>query len=357
MTLLLTRNYTRGVSAKRMREKENLTIDSTVGGGGDIWMRLVGLYAVSGIKPNLKIEILIPGFLRNLARYTFGDRLNILDEAGQNEIKLCYTVMGIRHLLPGIISGKRFISPYQRAVIKDKKTTGPKDVFNILIYQITDLFGWVQVPAAKWIPYYQGFLEVIAIKQLRWLNYEQFAHQLEKDAPLIYSKLNADIPLSPELSFPEDLKDNVVIFPTGTSRQFIPLEWAKENLPNAYYAFFHKDPSLVEFKSKGLKTVAFYKEAGDIIALSKKAGWTLSTDSFPSHLLQYATDKCAITITEVLRSRIISPVFKGKVIDSVVACHPCLHLNRTVPCAAGYMECLNWKNKVYTQNIVNSLPQ
>jgi hypothetical protein len=257
----------------------------------------------------------------------------------------------------GISKGKRYISPYQRSVINDKKNKQFKDSINILLFTIADFFGVVQVPSLKWITVYQGYLDVIGIKKLRKISYEQYIAQLQSDYELIYTKLNSNIPVSSELQFPGDLKEKIVIFPTGTSRQFIPVWWAKENLPDAYYAFFYKDKEADMFKAAGLKIVYFYKEPGDIIALSHCAKWTISTDSFPSHLLQSASNKCSITITEVLRSRIISPVFKGQVIDAQVNCHPCLHLDRKNHpyCAAGYTECLNWKNKVYTENIINSI--
>ena len=105
--------------------------------------------------------------------------------------------------------------------------------------------------------------------------------------------------------------------------------------------------------------VLYYEEPGDIICLSKISKWTISTDSFSSHLLQYSTKNCSITITEVLKSRIVSPVFQGKIIDSLASCHPCLHLDRKnhPKCSSGYTECINWKDKRYTSNLLQSIPQ
>ena len=330
-----------------------LIIDSTSGGNGDVWMRLVSFYTIAGIEPKYSFEIIVPPFFKQLAEYSFGDRLVIITDKQKSNLK--FTSLGIRDLLSGILSGQKYIAPYYRAVIHDKKKSGLKDKLNAMLFSTFDLFGLVQVPHEKWIKVYQGYLDVIGIKKLRHISYEQYISQLEKDYTLIYNRLNQDVPVSPELEMPVDLHQNVVIFPTGTSRQFIPVWWAKENLSHAYYAFFFKDKDAQPFIEAGLKVIYFYKEPGDIIALSHKAKWTISTDSFPSHLLQYATKKCAITITEVLKSRIISPVFKGEVVDNQVSCHPCLHINKSMLCAAGYTECLNWKNKNYTQAILNSL--
>ena len=230
-------------------------------------------------------------------------------------------------------------------------------MFNYLIFKISDALGFIQVPPVKWMTCYQGFLEIKAIKRFRNIGYDEFKDQMKKDAAHIKSLLESNIPVSPELTIPADLKSSVIIFPTGTSRQFVPLKWAVDNMPEAYYSFFHKDESLIEFKNAGLKIVPFYKEPGDIITLSKNAGWTITTDSFPSHLLQSFTNRCAVTITEVLKSRIISPGFEGIVIDAVAPCHPCLHLDRKTHklCSAGFEECINWQSLIYTQAIKESV--
>lgn len=340
-----------------MKKRRKLIIDSTKGGNGDIWMRLISFYIVAGILTDYELCLIIPSFFQKLADATFGDRLFILNKKDEIKPDLIYNNLGIIDLLQDIAKGKRFISPYQRAVINDRKVKKPKDYVNICLFSILDFFGKVQVPAWKWIKSYQGYLDIIAIKQLRCISYEQYLSQMESDGELIFNKLNGIIPVSPQLQIPDDLNDNILIYPTGTSRQFIPVWWAKSNLPLAYYAFFYKDKDAEEFKIAGLKTVFFYEEPGDIITLARQAKWTISTDSFPSHLLQFSIKKCSITITEVLISRIIAPFFKGKVIDAEVNCHPCIHLDRNNHplCAAGYIECQNWKSTKYTQNIINSI--
>src|SRR5687768_9762541 len=92
-----------------------LSVDSTQGGNGDIWMRLVSFYSVSALYPELTIRLLIPEFLRSLANHAFGDRLIILD--GTERINLKYSSLGLRNLAIGFIKGERFILPYQRSII------------------------------------------------------------------------------------------------------------------------------------------------------------------------------------------------------------------------------------------------
>ena len=333
-----------------------MTIDSTKGGNGDVWMRLVSFYAFAKLITELQLRVCVPGFLRGLSEFTFGDRLTIISDL-QEKADLTYTNLGIKDLIKPILLGHRFISPYQRAVIRDKKKKELKDSINTIVFNLADLIGVVQVPDAKYITNYQGYLDVIGIKKFRGISYERYLKQLAADYPILVQKQQTDLPISPELNIPADLSENVIVYPTGTSRQFIPLWWAVKNMPDAYYAFFNKDPDLIAFEKAGLKVIPFYKEPGDIIRLAQEARWTVSTDSFPSHLLQYATANCTLVLTEVLKSRIVTPVFKGKVVDSLAPCHPCLHMARNLHplCSAGYTECLNWKNPAYTNGIVESL--
>lgn len=317
-------------------------------------MRLLGFYTIAGIRPDLDIQILVPEFLRPLARLTWGDRIKIVD-AKTPQMKYSYSTLGIKDLIPGILKGEKYIEPFHKNVIQDKKTKQLKDYVNLFIFDLLDLFGIVNVPPASISKTYHGYLEIVSIKFLRNISWEKYSEQVNKDYPEIFKRLNGDIPLSPELKIPADIRESIVVFPNGTSRQFVPVEWARANFPNAYYALFHKDNEVKEFTDAGLKVIPYYKEPGDIIAIAKDAKWTISTDSFPSHLLQTANERTTVCITEVSLSRVISPGFKGKVVDSEVPCHPCVHLTRNVPCAAGYMECLNWKNPTYTLNIVNSV--
>lgn len=338
-----------------MARKNVIEIDSTKGGNGDIWMRLVSFYSVSAMLPKVEFRIIVPSFFVNIAKYSFGDRLTIQTEGTPQ--RLTYTSYGLKDLIIPLLSGRRFISPYQRAVFRDKRRRQFKDYVNSALFTIADTLGLIQVPAWKWIDLYQGYLDIIGIRRLKEIGYDKYTEQLKADYNIIYDRLSQDLPTSSELIIPQDLNKNILIYPTGTSRQFVPVWWAKKNMPDAYYAFFHKDESALEFVNAGLKVVYFFREPGDIIKLSAEASWSISTDSFPSHLLQYTSTRCTITITEVLRSRIISPVFRGKVVDAVAPCHPCLHLDRSnhPTCSAGFRECINWKDDIYTSNVKNHL--
>ena len=335
----------------------SLNLDSSKGGNGDIWMRLVGFYAISKLLPDVKITLKLSPVFSALAPYTFGDRL--LFDFDMEKPDLIYTNLGMKDLLSDILKGQQFISPYQRAVMQDRRRDSIKDKFNSALFDIADYLGVIQLPASQFISKYQAYLDIIGIKKLRSVSLESFVDQLAVDLPILQSRLSQSaLPVSNELFIPDDLKSKVIVFPTGTGRQFVPIWWAKEYLPDAYYSFFYKDPERIGFEDEGLKVLPFYKEPGDIIKLAKHAHWSISTDSFPSHLLQTASLRTTIALTVFKNGRTVSPIFKGRVIDSMAPCAPCIHLdkNNHPKCAAGYTECLNWKNKTYTQKLLNSIP-
>ena len=338
-------------------KKEIIKIDSTKGGNGDIWMRLVSFYAAAKILNNVKFKIKVPKFFEQIAIESFSDRIEIITDDSKTNHFIKYTNLGIKDLFFSILKGERFISPYQKAVINDKKKKHFKDIVNNLIFYFLDLFGLVLVPNSEWIKHYQGFLDIVAIKEVKKISYQKYIDQLDLDTLFFHNKFNYNLPISNELVVPDDLYASVLIFPNGTSRQFIPIWWATKYLPDAYYAFYINDRDSLAFKKEGLKVVYFYKEPGDIIFLSKHARWTISTDSFPSHLLQFSNQKSTILLTEVLKSRIISPSYKGKVVDSVAPCHPCLHKARNISplCEAGFEECLNWNSSIYSSDVLKSI--
>jgi hypothetical protein len=240
-------------------------------------------------------------------------------------------------------------------VIHDWRRFSLKDKINDLLFSLGSALGVTQLPTWNAISEYQGFGEINSIAAFHSITAPEFFEQAALDYRLIVSRMNETIPLSTELSLPHDLADALVVFPTGTGRQFIPLWWARKHLPDAYYAFFCKDPDLSHFREAGLRTIAYYREPGDITAIAQASRWALTTDSFPSHLLQHATDRATVLLTELPRKRIVTPYFKGRVVEAVAPCHPCPHIERGSPCMAGYAECLNWASSSYTDAVLGSL--
>lgn len=338
-------------------EEKKLMIDARTGGNGEMWMRLVAFYAVAGLRPEFKIHVLMPEFLRKIGDIVFGDRLVMLSDEDAKDIKVEFTNLGFKDLIPKLGDGKTYVSPIQRTAARDKKGVSKGRILMIDATSfLFDSLGLIHIPKFKWAATFSGFLEMVAYKPFRFMDYEMFIEQTKKDYQQLYDKLNGPLPLSPEFSVPADLKDHVLIFPTGTSRQFMPVEWAVKHFPNAYYAIFYRDKKLQQFADHGLKTVPFYKEPGDLVELSKAARWTILTDSFHSHIIQSANERSTVLITELLAPRVVNPAYRGKIVDSVVTCHPCIHMTGQPTCAMGHTNCLNWGNAVYTNNIVRSVP-
>lgn len=333
-----------------------LRIDISNGGNGDMWMRLVSCYAMAGLLPGLDVGLFVPGFMRGLARHCFGSRLTLVDDPDECTIR--FTSLGLRDMLSGFRAGDSFVAPYHRSVIHDRGERTWKDSLNITLHNLGQLAGRIHLPPWECINDYQGYMDIAGIRAFSSVSYPAYLRQLRDDYPGHREQLaEGVVPTSPELKLPADLAESIIVFPNGTSRQFIPDWWATKHLPDAYYAFFHRDDYAEVFLAAGLKVIFYYKEPGDIVALSHAARWTISTDSFSSHLLQFGTERTTITITEVLATRIVAPVFRGKVVQAVAACHPCLKLERKAyrTCMTGHVDCLNWKSDRYTSHILNSI--
>lgn len=332
----------------------NTSIDIRQGGLGDIWMRLVSLYVASGIDNNFSINVIIPPKLFNAASCAFSDRLNLATT--DNPSAIIFTVRGLRDVLPSALLGRRYLSPYGRVVIRDSNVYSIKDRINSLALSISDRAGLVYSPPWETLSKYQGYSEIASLPGFRSISVESFYSGLLSDSVGIHFRLQK-APVSSKLKIPSNFSDQILVFPSGTGHQFMPLDWAAKNLPNATYAFFYQDRELSDWQLSGLKTVVFYEEPGDILALSSEAKVTLSTDSFPSHFLQFSATNLVVLLAELPRERVVSPSFAGGVVEAVAPCHPCPHLERfgSPQCKAGHEICLNWHSPDYTNAILAAI--
>lgn len=330
------------------------SIDIRQGGLGDIWMRLVSLYVAAGVNPGSDILVVLPAKLFNAASCAFSDRLRLTTNDEPSAI--AFTVRGLRDVLPSALLGRRYASPYGRVVIRDWNIYSLKDRINSLGLTISDVLGLVYSPPWRSLDKYQGFSEIASLPSFRSLLAENFYSRMISDSVCIYSRLQK-APISAKLKLPSNLSGEILVFPSGTGHQFMPLDWAVTNLPNATYAFFYKDKELPKWQSSGLKTVVFYEEPGDLLALSNMARVTLSTDSFPSHFLQSCASNLVVLLAELPRERVVSPSFSGVVVEAVAPCHPCPHLERygSPQCKAGHNTCLNWRSPDYTNSILAAI--
>jgi hypothetical protein len=329
---------------------KRISADLRVGGLGDIWMRLVGFHAVAALRPDMEFALAVPGVLEAVSRSAFGDRLEISREAAEGAV--CYSVRGLRDLVPQALGGRRFAAPYGRAVIKSWNRWSLRDRVNALAYWAADCSGFVYSPPWDSLEGYQGYSEVVLIPRLRDVSRREFHDQVAAEHDSIAQRV-ADFASRTSKIDLKRAAGGTIIFPTGTGRQFIPIGWAAQNFPEALFAIHENDSDLPAWRASGLQTVV-YSNPGSIAALGAAAGIAITTDSFPSHVLQYSGGDVVVLITGTEMTRVISPGFKGRVVDAVAPCHPCPHLERRgfPRCKAGLEVCLNWESPEYTNRIL-----
>ena len=315
-----------------------------------MWMRLVGFYAMAALRAETIFNLAVPQALETIALRALGDRLHISTEPSAGAVT--YSVRGLRDLLPQALDGRRFAAPYGRAVIKTWNRWTPRDRLNSFLYAIADRTGLVYSPPWDSLSAYQGYSETMLIPSLRGVALPDFIAQAETDHASISQRIR-EFARNCGNAASELSAGTVMVFPTGTGRQFVPIDWARRNLPQAVFAIHNRDEERREWQNSGLKTV-IYSTPGEIAAIGAVAAVTVTTDSFPSHILQYSGGNIVVLITGTERSRVVSPGFKGKVVDSVASCHPCPHLERRgfPKCKAGFQVCLNWNSAEYTEKVL-----
>lgn len=103
-----------------------MIIDSRIGGLGDVWMRLLALYTVSGIAQD-RHTLIVPASLFPLAGELFSDRIEITKEGKADVV---YTHYGLRHLLRGMIHGVKYVHPFHWILHETKTARTLKTTVN-----------------------------------------------------------------------------------------------------------------------------------------------------------------------------------------------------------------------------------
>jgi hypothetical protein len=318
---------------------------------GDNWMRLAALYSCSALDESITIRAVVPRSLLAISEIAFGDRIEFTDTATSNA--LTYTNRGVRDLIPRIARGSRFLVPYHRIVAQDGAKRLVKDKINSFLFDTLDRLGLAQLPPYDALDKYQGYLEAACIRRFRNVPWEAFRTRLIEDYPAICSRIGTEAQGSPKLDLPSDIGERISVFPTGTGHQFMPPDFAKVHLPSAIFWVHERDPYRSDYESLGVQMGTFY-EPTDIVVISKSSRVTISTDSFPSHILQFSPGVVTLTLSQVERKRIVHPAFAGNIIDSVAPCCPCPNLERKAwpKCKAGHIDCLTWSRPEYADKLL-----
>jgi hypothetical protein len=324
-----------------------IALDSTVGGMGDIWMRLNALYSLAALHPAGEIQLRIPKSLVQVAQLVWPDRLQITNESIPGAIEI--THLGIRHLACRLLRGHRFLTPFYQIHRADRKTTTLKQQLNDILIYITQAGGRFHVPTASSVNYYQGFHEFSAIKELSAIPYKVFLQQAANDFAVTRARMEA---LWPKEETP---RWRTIVLPSGTAHQIMPPGWARANLPEATFVFFAQDPFKAEFVKRGFQIVEF-DSVERLLEIAAQAQFAVVTDSFPSHPLQNYSSSTVVALSQQPPSRIVHPAFEGRVIHSKAPCSPCGNRARGFgKCAAGFEFCTTWSDNEYTQELLTTV--
>lgn len=312
-------------------------IEMSVGGLGDNWMRLTALYSMAALRSDVVLTCVVPSTIRNLAENVFADRLNFTDRVSPNGY--FFTNRGIRHLLSGLVGGKRYLAPYHRLTVRDWGRTGAKVTANCAAFNLLDRLDLVGLPPRETLEFYQGYVELMCLRIFRNVLYSRFVAQSGEDFSLIRERLRSVASRTVSNEF-ESAKGKLVVFPSGSGHQIMPVDFARTNMPDAFYCLHERDEYAGQFQGMSLLR---FSSAEDILNLAFNASVSVTTDSFPSHLIQYLTERSIVLLAEQPASRIVSPHFDGIVIYSQAPCSPCPHLDRSQLCKAGLEICLTWQ--------------
>jgi hypothetical protein len=336
-----------------------LVIDTCQGGLGDVWMRLAGLFTLAALDDRRSIVVRVSRNMTELAQSVFGSRLEITDRGGSSNY--VYTSLGARSLIADMLAGRRYITPYSSFVSTDSRRHPVVNGLNQRVIRLFDTAKLVRSPRASDIHRYQGYTDIEPLARDRGVSYSSFIAAARSDFGLLRERLlhgwpRASASIGTESGQPTNTQ--VLIFPSGTSRQCMPSAWARANLPNAEYAFFYKDPLKLEYEQSGLRCRDFKESPAGMLSLIAQADWCMSTDSFASHLLQYYSARSTVLLTEVSAVRIVSPFYDGHIVPSLAACYPCRKTVRSAgsKCQAGHEDCINWADADYAQIALATIP-
>jgi hypothetical protein len=308
-------------------------------------MRLMALATLARIRGQERHVIYPPGVLVPLARRVFEGYFDV-EPSGPADIEMNH--LGLRHLVPGVLRGKRYYSPFYWILRATRSRFTLKDKMNDLGFLLAGATGRVSRPSRRLVFAYQGFMEMQGLGPFRDVSAEEFAREAPQDHDAIHARVL-------KAFGPVGARRRTVVFPSGAAHQIMPPDVAARLMPSAEFAFHEKDGFSRDYEQAGLKVVRFGAPPEEICELIASAAAVFTTDSFPSHLAQMWRDRTVVMLTEMKAGMTVHPGFPAsRVVRSQAECHPCRHLTRIGPdprCAAGRMFCSTWENPWYLEQL------
>ena len=305
----------------------------------------MALSTLSRIRPAERHVVYPPEVLVPLARRIFEGFFDI-EVSGPADIVMSH--LGLRHLLPGMLAGKRYYSPFYWILRSMRAKPTIKDRVNDLGFAVAVATGRLSRPCRKYVYEYQGFMELQGLQPFRDVILEEFISEAQEDFDVIHSRVL-------EAFGQRSALHRTVVFPSGSGHQIMPPQVAARILPSAEFAFYEHDNLLKEYEQAGLKILKFGKPPAQICELIASASTVLCTDSFPSHLAQMWKDRTIPMMTEMKARMTVHPGFPmSQVVSSRAECHPCPNMARSGPdhrCAAGRVYCATWESPEYLEDL------
>jgi len=327
-----------------------MRIDFKISGFGDAWMRFIALAIMTEIDPSTRHVVYPSKPLVSLAKQTFEPWFDVAESGPADVTMLHY---GLRRLLPGLLNGEAYYSPFYWLLRHRRPRTTIKDRLNDVAFQAASLVTRLSLPTEKYTFKYQGFMEIQGLKPFRRVTLAQF----EAAAPAVLEKLRVRV----QSLFPgQGSGSSVLVFPSGSAHQIMPPDFAAEYFRDARFAFHRKDLFASEYLNLGL-SVVYFESPEDIFSLISGAGTVYSTDSFPAHLAQLWRDECYMLMSQQKAEMVVVPGFPdGQILHSLAPCHPCrsrARLDKESKCDAGRMYCHTWNDPVYVGRLVSLAAQ
>ena len=290
-----------------------MRIDFKNTGLGDAWMRFMALSTLSRIRPKERHVVYPPAVLVPLSRRLFEGFFDVA-ESGPADIVMSH--LGLRHLLPGMLKGKRYYSPFYWILRETRGKMTVKDKINDLGFFVAIATTRLSRPSRQYAREYQGFMEMQGLRPFRDVTLEEFLSEAQKDFDVIHARAH-------EAFGREDSRHRTVVFPSGSSHQTMPPEFAVKVFPQADFAFHEKDDFSKDFERAGLNVIRFGNPPEQICELIASASTVFCTDSFPSHLAQMWKDKAVVMLTEMKARITFHPCFPAsRVVESRAECNP-----------------------------------
>ncbi len=301
----------------------------------------MALSTLSRIRPKERHVVYPPDVLVPLSRRLFEGFFDVA-ESGPADIVMSH--LGLRHLLPGMLRGKRYYSPFYWILRETRGKPTVKDKINDLGFLIAAASTFLSRPSRQYVHEYQGFMEMQGLRPFRDITVKEYLSEAQKDFAVIHSRVL-------ETFGREDCRHRTVVFPSGSAHQIMPPQLAAKFLSHAIFAFYEKDDLSKVYEQAGLNVIKFGNPPEQICELIASASTVFCTDSFPSHLAQMWKDKAFLLGTEMKPRMTVHPgVPISRVIESRAECHPCRNLVRTGSdhrCQAGRVFCATWESPEY----------